>query len=84
MYPVLFRIGDFEVTSFGVMVAVAALVSRIGDSLTKSGDLGEDFISGFGPYERFGRPVADGQILANGRFEGPRAAMRAALDLLLG
>lgn len=25
MYPVLFRIGDFEVTSFGVMVAVAAL-----------------------------------------------------------
>ena len=26
MYPVLFRIGDFEVTSFGVMVAVAALV----------------------------------------------------------
>lgn len=26
MYPVLFRIGDFEITSFGVMVAVAALV----------------------------------------------------------
>ncbi len=26
MYPVLFRIGDLEVTSFGVMVAVAALV----------------------------------------------------------
>ena len=26
MYPTLFRIGDFEVTSFGVMVAVAALV----------------------------------------------------------
>jgi phosphatidylglycerol:prolipoprotein diacylglycerol transferase len=26
MYPVLFRIGSFEVTSFGVMVAVAALV----------------------------------------------------------
>jgi phosphatidylglycerol:prolipoprotein diacylglycerol transferase len=26
MYPVLFRIGDFEVTSFGVMVALAALV----------------------------------------------------------
>jgi phosphatidylglycerol---prolipoprotein diacylglyceryl transferase len=26
MYPVLFRIGAFEVTSFGVMVAVAALV----------------------------------------------------------
>jgi phosphatidylglycerol:prolipoprotein diacylglycerol transferase len=25
MYPVLFRIGDFEVTSFGVMVALAAL-----------------------------------------------------------
>lgn len=26
MYPVLFRIGEFEVTTFGVMVAVAALV----------------------------------------------------------
>jgi phosphatidylglycerol:prolipoprotein diacylglycerol transferase len=26
MYPVLFRIGDFEVTSFGVSIAVAALV----------------------------------------------------------
>lgn len=26
MYPVLFRIGSFEITSFGVMVAIAALV----------------------------------------------------------
>ncbi len=26
MYPVLFRIGDFDITSFGVMVALAALV----------------------------------------------------------
>src|SRR5262245_60669761 len=26
MYPVLFRIGTFEVTSFGVLVAIAALV----------------------------------------------------------
>lgn len=26
MYPVIFRIGDFEITSFGVLVAVAALV----------------------------------------------------------
>lgn len=26
MYPVLFRVGTFEITSFGVMVAVAALV----------------------------------------------------------
>ena len=26
MYPVLFRIGDFEITSFGVLVAVAAAV----------------------------------------------------------
>jgi len=26
MYPVLFRIGDFEITTFGVMVAVGALV----------------------------------------------------------
>ena len=26
MYPVLFRIGSFEITSFGVMVAVGSLV----------------------------------------------------------
>ena len=26
MYPTLFRVGDFEVTSFGVLVAIAALV----------------------------------------------------------
>jgi phosphatidylglycerol:prolipoprotein diacylglycerol transferase len=26
MYPVLFRLGSFEVTSFGVMVAIGALV----------------------------------------------------------
>ena len=27
MYPVLFRIDSFEVTTFGMMIAVAALVS---------------------------------------------------------
>jgi len=27
VYPVLFRIGNFEITSFGVLVAIAALVS---------------------------------------------------------
>src|SRR5262245_36860114 len=59
------------------------LVSRVRDSLTKSGDLGEDFVGGFCPDEWFGRPVADSQILANGGFERPRAAMRAAFDLLL-
>jgi phosphatidylglycerol---prolipoprotein diacylglyceryl transferase len=39
MYPVLFRIGSFEVTSFGVLVAVAALVGvRIfGRELARSG-----------------------------------------------
>lgn len=26
MYPVLFRIGSFEITSFGVMVAPGALI----------------------------------------------------------
>ena len=26
MYPVLFRIGSFEITSFGVLVAIGALV----------------------------------------------------------
>ena len=29
MYPVLFRIGDFEVTTFGVMVAIGALVGLV-------------------------------------------------------
>lgn len=39
MYPTLFRIGDFEVTSFGVMVAVAALVGLwlFGRELARSG-----------------------------------------------
>jgi phosphatidylglycerol:prolipoprotein diacylglycerol transferase len=39
MYPVLFRIGDFEVTSFGVLVAVAALVGiwLFGRELARSG-----------------------------------------------
>jgi hypothetical protein len=42
------------------------LVSRIRDSLTKSGDLGEDFVSSVCPDEWLGGPVADGQVLANG------------------
>jgi phosphatidylglycerol:prolipoprotein diacylglycerol transferase len=39
MYPVLFRIGSFEVTSFGVLVAVAALVGMwlFGRELARSG-----------------------------------------------
>lgn len=39
MYPVLFRIGGFEITSFGVMVAVAALVGLwlLGRELARSG-----------------------------------------------
>lgn len=39
MYPVLFRIGELEVTSFGVMVAVAALVGLwiFGRELARSG-----------------------------------------------
>ena len=39
MYPVLFRIGDFEITSFGVLVAVAALVGiwLFGRELARSG-----------------------------------------------
>ena len=39
MYPVLFRIGDFEVTSFGVLVAIAALtgVWLFGRELKRSG-----------------------------------------------
>jgi hypothetical protein len=37
-------------------------VSRVGDSLTESGDLGEDFVSGFRPNKRFGRPVR-GELL---------------------
>ena len=39
MYPVLFQIGDFEVTSFGVLVAIAALVAirLFGREVTRSG-----------------------------------------------
>ena len=39
MYPVLFRIGSFEITSFGVLVAVAALVGiwLVGRELARSG-----------------------------------------------
>jgi phosphatidylglycerol:prolipoprotein diacylglycerol transferase len=39
MYPTLFRIGTFEVTSFGVMVAIAALVGIwiFGRELVRSG-----------------------------------------------
>src|SRR4051812_50173191 len=39
MYPVLFRIGDFEITSFGVLVAIAALVglSLFARELRRSG-----------------------------------------------
>jgi phosphatidylglycerol:prolipoprotein diacylglycerol transferase len=39
MYPVLFRMGDFEITSFGVLVAVGALVGIwiFGRELKRSG-----------------------------------------------
>ena len=39
MYPVLFRIGEFEVTSFGVLVGVGALVGLwlFGRELARSG-----------------------------------------------
>jgi phosphatidylglycerol---prolipoprotein diacylglyceryl transferase len=47
MYPVLFRIGSFEVTSFGVLVAVAALVGiwLFGRELARSG-LPHDAVDG--------------------------------------
>src|SRR5438552_3109280 len=39
MYPTIFRIGNFDVTSFGVMVAIGALVGLwvLGRELTRSG-----------------------------------------------
>src|SRR4051812_14858450 len=39
MYPVLFRLGTFEVTTFGVLVAIAALVGIwiFGRELARSG-----------------------------------------------
>ena len=39
IYPVLFRIGDFEITSFGVLVALGALVGwwMLGRELKRSG-----------------------------------------------
>lgn len=46
MYPVLLRIGSFEITSFGVLVAVAALVGLnvFGRELRRSG-LPEDGVN---------------------------------------
>ena len=45
MYPVLFRIGEFEVTSFGVLVAVAALVGiRLFGRELKRGGLPRDAV----------------------------------------
>ncbi len=39
MYPVLFRIGDFEITTFGVLVALGALAGlwMYGRELARSG-----------------------------------------------
>src|SRR5688572_8272859 len=46
MYPTLFRIGTFEITSFGVLVGIAALVGvwMFGRELTRSG-LPEDAVN---------------------------------------
>ena len=59
------------------------LVSRVRDSLTKSGHLGEDLVGGFRPDERPRRVVGDREVLANGGLQRADTAVRAALDLLL-
>src|SRR5439155_27348697 len=64
--------------------AGAKLVSRVRDSLTKSRHAGEDLVCGFVPHKRSGGLVADRQVLPNRGLEGAGAAMRTALDLLLG
>src|SRR5262245_56532642 len=51
------------------------LVSRIRDSLTKSGHLGQDLISRFRPHEGLRRFVGNREVLANGGLEGADTAM---------
>ncbi len=58
-------------------------MSRVGNSLTKSRDLGQDLVSRFRPHEGPWRVVRHREVLANGGFEGADASMGAALDLLL-
>ncbi len=59
------------------------LVSRVGSSLTIARNAGEDLVGDFVPDKRLGSVIADRQVLTNRRLERPRAAMRAAFDLLL-
>jgi integrase len=63
--------------------ALSRLVSQVGDSLTISRNTGEDLVGGFVPDKGPGSLIADRQVLTNRRLERPRAAMRAAFDLLL-
>src|SRR5437899_8081380 len=61
-----------------------ALVSRVRDSMTKSGDAREDFIGRLGPHEWPRSFVCDLNVPPDGRLQLARAAMHAASQLLVG
>src|SRR5207245_10776228 len=61
-----------------------ALVSRVRDSMTKSGDAREDFIGRLGPHEWPRSFVRDLNVPPDGRLQLTRAAMHAASQLLVG
>lgn len=54
------------------------------DSITKSGDAREDFISRFGPHEPLGILVGHGDVLPDRCLQLPGTAMRATVDLFFG
>ena len=51
--------------------------------MAKASDAGQNLIGRLRPDERLGIGVGDGDVLADRRFEGERAPMRSAADLLL-
>ena len=61
MYPELFRIGNFEITSFGVLAATGALVGVwvFGRELARSG-LPSDAIAALDPQREGLREHVDG------------------------
>jgi len=61
-----------------------ALVSWFGDSLAKSGEVGEDFGRGVGPHEGRGAFVGDVDIVQDRRFKVAGTAMNAAPPWFVG
>jgi len=56
------------------------LVSLIGDSMTKPGDAGGDFIGSFRAHKRPGLGVREGEVPQNGGAQRAGVAMRPTFD----